>query len=142
MASNLVLVLLVIVAGCLAGDINRQSIVFYDETPEVFYCPQVLMDGWMVATCENVQVKIKYLKYELNSSAHIFIYSSSTGKSDFLGGYDRQGAGAEKLVRARRPPPPSRLQKRLLQRCRRDRVCLQREEAHSGTLCPRSTMQR
>ena len=21
-------------------DINRQSIVFYDETPDVFYCPQ------------------------------------------------------------------------------------------------------
>ena len=23
-----------------AGDINRQSIVFYRETPDVFYCPQ------------------------------------------------------------------------------------------------------
>ena len=41
MASNVVLVLLAAVAGCLAGDINRQSIVFHEETPEVFYCPQV-----------------------------------------------------------------------------------------------------
>ena len=41
MASNVVLVLLVAVAGCLGGDINRQSIVFHEETPEVFYCPQV-----------------------------------------------------------------------------------------------------
>ena len=24
-----------------AGDINRQSIVYHEETPEVFYCPQV-----------------------------------------------------------------------------------------------------
>ena len=23
-----------------ADDLNRQSIVFYDETPDVFYCPQ------------------------------------------------------------------------------------------------------
>ena len=23
-----------------AGDINRQSIVFHEETPDVFYCPQ------------------------------------------------------------------------------------------------------
>ncbi len=23
-----------------AGDINRQSIVFYEATPDVFYCPQ------------------------------------------------------------------------------------------------------
>lgn len=45
MASNVLLVLVVSVAGCLAGDINRQSIVFYEETPEVFYCPQVKMNG-------------------------------------------------------------------------------------------------
>merc|ERR1711934_844974 len=36
----------------------------------------------------------------------------------------------KKLVRARGPPPPIRLQERLLQRCRRDRVCLQRKETH------------
>ena len=24
----------------MADDLNRQSIVFYDETPDVFYCPQ------------------------------------------------------------------------------------------------------
>ena len=23
-----------------AGDINRQSIIFYPETPDLFYCPQ------------------------------------------------------------------------------------------------------
>ena len=44
MASNVVLVLLAAAAGCLAGDINRQSIVFHEETPEVFYCPQVIMN--------------------------------------------------------------------------------------------------
>lgn len=34
-----------------AGDINRQSIVFYDETPEVFYCPQekpISLEGMIV----------------------------------------------------------------------------------------------
>ena len=25
----------------LAGDINRQSIIFNEKTPDVFYCPQV-----------------------------------------------------------------------------------------------------
>ena len=29
--------LLVVAVG---DDLNRQSIVFYDETPDVFYCPQ------------------------------------------------------------------------------------------------------
>ena len=29
--------LVVIATG---DDLNRQSIVFYDETPDVFYCPQ------------------------------------------------------------------------------------------------------
>lgn len=51
MASNVLLVLVVSVAGCLAGDINRQSIVFYEETPEVFYCPQekaISLEGMIV----------------------------------------------------------------------------------------------
>ena len=58
MASNVLLVLVVSVAGCLAGDINRQSIVFHEETPEVFYCPQVKMSGrlllgseWRIPEC-------------------------------------------------------------------------------------------
>ena len=27
-----------------AGDINRQSIIFNENTPDVFYCPQVGLD--------------------------------------------------------------------------------------------------
>lgn len=40
--------LLMVVNG---DDINRQSIVFYDETPDVFYCPQekpVSLEGMIV----------------------------------------------------------------------------------------------
>jgi hypothetical protein len=34
-------VLLVIFVGFVScGDINRQAIVFYPETPDLFYCPQ------------------------------------------------------------------------------------------------------
>ena len=29
-----------VVALAEAGDINRQSIVYHEETPDVFYCPQ------------------------------------------------------------------------------------------------------
>ena len=45
-----------------AGDINRQSIVYHEETPEVFYCPQekpVSLEGMIVkarplkALCEH-----------------------------------------------------------------------------------------
>merc|ERR1711963_452174 len=45
-----------------AGDINRQSIVFHEETPEVFYCPQekpISLEGMIVkakpldALCEH-----------------------------------------------------------------------------------------
>ena len=35
----------------LGGDINRQSIVFHEETPDVFYCPQdkpVSLEGMIV----------------------------------------------------------------------------------------------
>jgi hypothetical protein len=35
-----ILVLASVAGWSLAGDINRQAIVFYPETPEVFYCPQ------------------------------------------------------------------------------------------------------
>merc|ERR1711973_431125 len=41
--------------GCLAlakaGDINRQSVVYHEETPDVFYCPQekpVSLEGMIV----------------------------------------------------------------------------------------------
>merc|ERR1711953_664043 len=37
-----------VVALAEAGDINRQSIVFHEETPDVFYCPQekpISLDG-------------------------------------------------------------------------------------------------
>ena len=45
-----------------AGDINRQSIVYHEETPQVFYCPQekpVSLEGMIVkarplkALCEH-----------------------------------------------------------------------------------------
>ena len=52
--------------GCLAlakaGDINRQSVVYHEETPDVFYCPQekpVSLEGMIVkarplkALCEH-----------------------------------------------------------------------------------------
>jgi len=48
--------------GSEAGDINRQSIVYHEETPEVFYCPQekpVSLEGMIVkarplkALCEH-----------------------------------------------------------------------------------------
>ena len=35
----------------MAGDINRQSIVFHEETPDVFYCPQekpISLEGMIV----------------------------------------------------------------------------------------------
>ena len=65
MASSLVLVLLVTVAGCRAGDINRQSIVFHEETPEVFYCPQVKMSGRLLLYGQRMSVPSNlYLKYE------------------------------------------------------------------------------
>jgi len=35
-----VVVSLLIIGAAQAGDINRQSIIFYPETPELFYCPQ------------------------------------------------------------------------------------------------------
>ncbi len=38
--SSIVLFLASVVCVALAGDINRQSIVFYEATPDVFYCPQ------------------------------------------------------------------------------------------------------
>ncbi len=44
--------LALLVALAAAGDINRQSIVFYEATPDVFYCPQekpISLEG--EATC-------------------------------------------------------------------------------------------
>lgn len=46
-----VLVCLAFAAFAEAGDINRQSVVFHEETPEVFYCPQekpVSLEGMIV----------------------------------------------------------------------------------------------
>jgi hypothetical protein len=34
------LLVALLVGAAAAGDINRQAIVFYPETPDVFYCPQ------------------------------------------------------------------------------------------------------
>ena len=35
------LMVLALSSKVLAGDINRQSIIFNEKTPDVFYCPQV-----------------------------------------------------------------------------------------------------
>ena len=35
------LLLLALLSLTWAGDINRQSIIFNENTPDVFYCPQV-----------------------------------------------------------------------------------------------------
>ena len=52
MANPLILALIVAFASlCNAGDINRQSIVFYEHTPNVFYCPQekpISLEGMIV----------------------------------------------------------------------------------------------
>jgi hypothetical protein len=52
MSSNLLLTLLALSSTTvLAGEINRQSIVFHEETPEVFYCPQektISVEGMIV----------------------------------------------------------------------------------------------
>ena len=47
--------LLMVVNG---DDINRQSIVFYDETPDVFYCPQekpVSLEGKLTINIINIE---------------------------------------------------------------------------------------
>lgn len=49
MREVLAVLLLASLASC--GDINRQSIVFYEETPDVFYCPQekpISLEGMIV----------------------------------------------------------------------------------------------
>lgn len=49
MLTALLVALLASAVSC--GDINRQSIVFYEETPEVFYCPQekpISLEGMIV----------------------------------------------------------------------------------------------
>ena len=50
MSPTLVL-LLSLASVALSGDINRQSIVFHEETPEVFYCPlekPISLEGMIV----------------------------------------------------------------------------------------------
>merc|ERR1711994_170722 len=45
------LAFMALLALCKAGDINRQSIVFHEETPDVFYCPQekpISLEGMIV----------------------------------------------------------------------------------------------
>ena len=39
-AKEVIIVTLLAFGSALAGDINRQSIIFYPETPDLFYCPQ------------------------------------------------------------------------------------------------------
>jgi hypothetical protein len=43
---------LVLVMAALAGasDLNRQSIIFNENTPDVFYCPQVGGEGLVAVT--------------------------------------------------------------------------------------------
>jgi hypothetical protein len=57
-----IVALMAFVAISYAGDINRQSIVFHEETPDVFYCPQekpISLEGMIVkakpldALCEH-----------------------------------------------------------------------------------------
>ena len=57
-----IVALMALVAISHAGDINRQSIVFHEETPDVFYCPQekpISLEGMIVkakpldALCEH-----------------------------------------------------------------------------------------
>merc|ERR1712154_404845 len=58
----LLLAFLAFIALSCGGDINRQSIVFHEETPDVFYCPQekpISLEGMIVkakpldALCEH-----------------------------------------------------------------------------------------
>lgn len=62
MAKFLALVAFVVLSTAQAGEINRQSIVFHEETPDVFYCPQekpISLEGMIVkakpldALCEH-----------------------------------------------------------------------------------------
>ena len=52
MAKQIILTAIFVLFGvCNAGDINRQSIVFYENTPNVFYCPQekpISLEGMIV----------------------------------------------------------------------------------------------
>ena len=70
MNTKVLVVFSALVCVTLAGDINRQSIVFHEETPEVFYCPQVRI---------NIK-KIFRISLQL-----IYLY---LGKAHFLGGHD------------------------------------------------------
>lgn len=50
-SSVVVVVCLLWAQSASAGDLNRASIVFHEETPEVFYCPQekpISLEGMIV----------------------------------------------------------------------------------------------
>ena len=60
-------------------DLNRQSIVFYDETPDVFYCPQekpVSLEGKKMF--DYLQINYKGILYSLGKTMiiNIIIYFS------------------------------------------------------------------
>ena len=42
-----IIILATSLALATAGDINRQSIIFNEDTPDVFYCPQVREKQWI-----------------------------------------------------------------------------------------------
>ena len=44
------ILVLALTATVLAGDINRQSIIFNEKTPDVFYCPQVFQSHLVLQT--------------------------------------------------------------------------------------------
>ena len=44
------ILVLALAATVLAGDINRQSIIFNEKTPDVFYCPQVSQSHLVLQT--------------------------------------------------------------------------------------------
>jgi ATP-dependent DNA helicase 2 subunit 2 len=70
------LVLICVIGPALAGDINRQAIIFYPETPDLFYCPQdkpISLEGMLVKAkplkklCEfegRPLPKVKLINYE------------------------------------------------------------------------------
>ena len=47
-----------------AGDINRQSIIFNENTPDVFYCPQVGLDPSTVTYTHAPAVIFKIQVYQ------------------------------------------------------------------------------
>ena len=65
-------------------DLNRQSIVFYDETPDVFYCPQekpVSLEGKKMF--DYLQINYKGILYSLekplNDNQYNYLHFSIKG---------------------------------------------------------------